>query len=117
MNKPESNPVKTVLTISLGFIVIYLITKWKYALSISLLIGIMGIFSDYLSKKIDFLWMKLASLLSLIIPNILLGTIFYLFLFPIAILSKIFGKKDPLLLKNKPETFFIHTGKTFENLY
>lgn len=111
---PATNPAKTVLTISVGFILVYLFTKWKWAISLAVIIGLAGILSNYLSQKIDFLWMKLTWLLSLIIPNIILGAIFYLFLYPLSILSRIFGAKDPLHLKNNSESVFKTVHKNFD---
>lgn len=113
MNNLRINPAKTVLTISTGFILIYLLTGWNWSIMVSLVIGFAGIFSNYLSSKIDFIWMKLAWMLGLIVPNILLGIIFYLFLFPISVLSRLFGEKDPLHLKNKHDSMFITNDKHF----
>ncbi|MCG9909858.1 MAG: SxtJ family membrane protein [Flavobacteriales bacterium] len=103
MKNTKSEPLKTVLTITLGFMAIFLLTGWKWAAGISLGVGIAGLFSAFLAKQIDFLWMKLAHILSLIVPNIILGMVFYVFLFPISLLARAFGKKDPLFLK-KPAT-------------
>ena len=114
MKKVKSQPVNTMLTISTGFIVIFLITNWKWALFVALAIGLFGMFSPYISRKIDYLWMKLAYLLGLIIPNIILSLIFFLFLFPISILSKLFGKKDPLILTNKGNSIYKITSKSFD---
>jgi hypothetical protein len=113
MQKIKSNPVKTMLTISTGFLVIFIITKLNWALLIALGIGLIGLFSSFLSKQIEFLWNKLAWLLSLIVPNVLLSAIFYLFLFPIALLSKIFGKNDSFKLKNNADSVFISSNKEF----
>lgn len=114
MQKIKSNPVKTMLTISIGFLVVFIITKVNWVLLVSLIVGLIGMFSTFLSKHIEFLWNKLAWLLGFIVPNILLSIIFYLFLFPIALLSKIFGKKDPFVLKNKTESVFVITNKSFD---
>jgi hypothetical protein len=113
MKNYKSEPVKTCLTIAMGFLVIFMATKAAWALPIALIVGSVGIFSPFLSRKIDFLWMKLATILSLIVPNILLGTVFYLFLFPISQLAKLFGKADPLLLKNSRESTFTTETKVF----
>lgn len=114
MKKLKTDPTKTVLTISIGFTVVYLITKWNWAISVSLVIGLIGILSTYLSKKIDYLWLKLSWILSLIVPNILLGILFYLFLFPISYLSRLFGEKDPLILKNQTDSIFRNSNKQFD---
>ena len=116
MKKQKTDPTKTVLTISVGFIVVYLITKWNWEISVSLIVGLIGIFSTYGSKLIAFLWLKLTWLLGLIVPNILLGAIFFLFLFPIAILSRLFGKNDPLNLKNEADSTFRNSNKQFEKV-
>jgi hypothetical protein len=103
--KAKGNPTSTMLVITTGFLVVHLATHQKWALTVSLVAGLIGIFSPYLSKKVDFAWGKLTYLLSLVVPNILLSVVFYLFLFPIALLSKIFTRKDPLQLKRKNTTF------------
>lgn len=120
MSSPKqkaSNPAKTVLTIVVGFVLIYLITKWKWSLSVAFFVGLAGVLSDFISKWIDFAWMKLTLVLSYIVPNIVLSLIFYLFLFPIALLNRLFGKKDPMHLKNTAPTLFKHNEKVFDKAY
>jgi len=111
--KIVTDPVKTVLTISMGFLLIYIAKGWHWALVVSFIIGITGILSVYLSRQIDFLWMKLSKVLSMIVPNILLGVIFYVFLFPIAFISRLFGKKDSLRLKNNQASTYEVLEKSF----
>ena len=114
MKKNKSEPVKTVLTITIGFLVVYLVSKWRWSLNVALIIGLCGVFSTYLAKKIDFVWMKLTWVLSLIVPNILLSLIFYVFLTPIALLSRVFQKHDQLFLKNTVKSTFKDYNKQFE---
>lgn len=113
MTKTKINPSKTVLTITVGFAIIYLVTELKWALGVAICIGLLGVLSDYLSKQIDYVWGFLAKVLSYIVPNILLSAIFFLFLFPIALLSKLFGKKDPLKLKNKSDSVYVDVERSF----
>jgi hypothetical protein len=113
MKNFKSEPAKTCLTIATGFIVVYLVSHWQPAIYIALAVGAIGVFSEYLSQKIEWAWQKLAYLLSLVVPNILLSAVFYLFLFPIALLSRLFGKSDPLMLKNHKPTIFVDSNKTF----
>lgn len=115
--KKASNPVKTVLTIVVGFILVYLITKMKWSLSVAFFVGLAGVLSDFLAKQIDFVWMKLTLVLSYIVPNIVLTIVFYVFLFPIALLTRLFGKKDPMHLKNTASTLFKHNEKVFDKAY
>ena len=65
-----------------------------------------AIFANYLSNIIEWAWMKLSQLLSYIIPNILLSIVYFLFLVPISLLSRLFTK-DPLMLSKKYNTYFI----------
>ena len=113
MQNPKSNPTKTMLTICTGFIVIFIITKLQWMLLVALIIGLIGILSNFLSKQIDFLWNKLAWVLSLIVPKILLSVIFYFILFPIALLSKLFRKNAVLSLENKMDSVFVNSNKEF----
>ena len=112
--KLKSNPIKTVLTITVGFLVVYLITKWQWALTVAGIIGLAGLFSDFLAQKVEWVWMKLTWVLSLIVPNILLSLLFFLFLFPIAVLTRLFGKKNLLQLKNTDTTTWIEDRKRFD---
>jgi len=66
----------TILVISMGFLVLYFAFSWHWAVIVSLVVGIVGIVSSYLSSKIEWVWIKLSQLLSYIIPNILLTPIF-----------------------------------------
>ena len=103
----------TMLVISMGFLILYLLFAWQWAVIVSLAVGLMGIISSALSKKIEWAWMKLAHILSYIMPSILLGIIFYLILFPISLISKLFTK-DPLMLSRKYSTYFVSIEKEFD---
>jgi len=100
----------TILVISMGFLILHLAFSWQWAIVVSLVVGVIGIVSSYLSSKIEWAWMKLAQLLGYIVPNILLTIVFFLFLFPISLLSKLFTK-DPLMLSNKYSSYFIDVNK------
>jgi len=103
----------TILIISMGFLILYLLFLWQWAVYVSLIVGVVGIISSYLSKKIEWGWMKLAKIMGYIIPNILLSIVFFLFLFPISLLSKLFSK-DPLMLSEKYKTYFIDINKEMD---
>jgi len=117
--KLKSNPTKTVLTITVGFLVVYLIAKWPWALTVAGVIGLAGLFSDFLAQKIEWVWMKITWILSLIVPNILMSAIFFLFLFPVALLMRLMSKKNYLQLKNADTTWISETkafdAKSLEN--
>ena len=103
MKKDKSK--STVLTICMGFLLIYLFTDSQLFLYISLAVGILGL-SDYMSRLIDKGWMGLSKLLSYIVPNILLTLVFYLILFPFALINKLV-QDDPLLLSSDHNTYWV----------
>jgi hypothetical protein len=113
MQNNQNNIDKTILTIVIGFLVVFVVSQWNWALMISLGVGLIGIFSTFLSKKIEWLWMQLTKILSMIVPNIILTAVFYLILFPVAILSRILGKKDTMRLKGGSQTCYIELNKSF----
>ena len=114
MKIKKSEPVKTVLTIVLGFMVVYMVTHGKWAMWTALITGVLGLSSTYISQKIDGLWMKLTYVLSLIMPNVLLSVVFFVFLLPVSLLQKLLGKKDAMMLKSGYKTTFVATDRSFE---
>ncbi len=113
MKAQRSNPAQTVLTITIGFLVMYLIWHRQWMLSTAVIVGLVGVLSTYLSQKIDWFWMQLTKVLALIMPNVLLTIVFYVFLFPFALLSRIFGAADALRLKNTSESVYRVSEKKY----
>jgi hypothetical protein len=113
MQNKQNNTDKTILTIVIGFLIVFVVSQWNWALTVSLCVGLIGIFSTFLSQKIEWLWMQLTKVLSMIVPNIILAVVFYLILFPVAILSRILGKKDTMRLKGGSKTCYIELNKSF----
>jgi hypothetical protein len=100
--KKSTNTLSSILVISMGFLVIFFWKDWKWAAWVSLVVGTIGVISPFLANIIDFLWMNLAKALGWFMPKILLGLVFYLVLFPVSLLAGLFGRKDLLQLKLKP---------------
>lgn len=115
-SKNNNQNLQTILVITVGFVALYLYFNIEYLLYIGFAVGLIGIVSDYLTSKIVWVWFKISWILSKIVPNILLSVIFYCVLFPISILSKIFGDKDPLNLQNTKSSLFTETNKEFKKI-
>ena len=103
----------TILVISMGFLVLHLIFLWQWAVIVSFIVGTIGIVSTFLSKKIEWVWMKVSKFMGYVISNILLGIVFFLILFPISLLSKLFIK-DPLMLSKEYSSYFIDINKEMD---
>ncbi|MCJ8288275.1 MAG: hypothetical protein HRT58_03010 [Crocinitomicaceae bacterium] len=111
---PKSiNPSKTVLVITVGFLVLFFFSKQNAFLYVALGVGILGALSSYLAEKIDWIWTKIGWVLSFIVPNIIMTLVFYVVLTPTAFLSRIFGESDPMDLKNSRSSLFKKKDTTF----
>lgn len=113
--KLEKNYSSTILSIVTGSLFLFLIFNNKILIHFCLSIGLLSLISPYISMKIDFVWNQITWLLSLIIPTILLTVIFFFILTPIAFLSKLFGKKNMLQIKNTSDSLFINSNKEFNS--
>ncbi len=113
LRNKKHTPEKSVLAIVLGLLFFYFKTAEILLLYIVITLVLIGVFSTTLTKYVDLVWMKLAELLGKVIPTILLTIIFYGFLFPIAILSRLFGAKNGIQLKNNQQSFFKEVNKKY----
>lgn len=104
--KNNSETYKTILVIVVGLSFISYIFKLDLLLKCTLVMGLACALSGWAAEKISWLWMKLTWVLSKIMPNIILSGVFYLFLTPLALLSRTFGEKNPLMLKNPGQSTF-----------
>ncbi len=116
--------LETILAISLGLLIIFWATQHtkltpftgtEWLLPITVLIICIGLFSTYLSEKIHWAWMKLSHLMGFAMSKILLCVIYFLFLLPLALISRLFNRKDSLQLKkNAPgESYYAERNHTY----
>ncbi len=96
---------ETILTITLGFIALYLAFDRVWLLYVAFATGVTGLFSQYAALVIHKAWMKLADILGYIMSRIILGAVFFLILVPVGALAKIF-RKDFMYLKRRPGTYY-----------
>jgi len=110
------NNYKSTLTIVIGFILLSNYFHSKPLLILAIAIGIIAIFSEKANEKIIWGWNKISEILGLIMPNVLLTLVFYLFLTPLALLNRINKSKNPLQLKNDSFSTFTNEKKEFSKL-
>ncbi|GAA4466839.1 hypothetical protein GCM10023093_21580 [Nemorincola caseinilytica] len=111
----KQETARAILTITVGLLVVYVMSGMQWALVTAVVVGCVGVLSPYLSRKIEWVWMQLAGVLGKIMPNALLTAVFYLVLLPIALLSRM-GGKDPLRLKNRDKSTFKECNKEFDKV-
>ncbi len=120
---------KTILVIVTGFMVIaWILFVKEYIKAAEILakiaigIGLVSAFIPIAARGIEWVWLKFAHVLGWINSKILLGLIFFLFLMPIALLSRLFTK-DPLKLKGREmKSLFtdrnhLYTKEDLENIW
>lgn len=111
----------TILVFVIVLIILFLIYGNVNLLYAALALGATAILIPALSRKIHDIWMKFAELLGFVMNKVILGTVFYLFLVPIAFLSRFF-RKNPLKMKKESGSYFsernfTYTKKSLEQLW
>jgi hypothetical protein len=118
----QQDRYKNILVIVTGLLAIALVFKIYWLLLLVLAIGAVSIFFPVAAKGIEWAWLKLALALGWVNSRILLSVIYFVFLLPIAWISRLFTR-DPLLLrKKKTSSLFVtrnhlYTKKDLENIW
>jgi hypothetical protein len=113
---------KNILVIVTGLLALALIFNLHWLAIVSVSIGAVSIFFATAAKAIEWGWLKLAQGLGWINSRILLSIIYFVFLLPVAWISRLFTN-DPLTLrKRKTSTLFVdrnhlYTKKDLENIW
>ena len=112
--------IETLLVITAGMIVFFLLTENQYFLYVGLSIAIIGLAIPFAAKYIHLGWMGIAKIMGFINSHIILGVLFFFFLTPLALIRRLIGK-DQLQLKRKTVgSYFrieerVFQGKDLEN--
>ena len=117
--------LETILTLCVALVVLFFITKKQHAyyLTLSVALGLIGMFSKYLTSKISWAWLKLGEMMGAVMSKVILSAVFFLFLFPIALLSRLFSKNNNLQLKKTSTNSYYFTrnhkyeAKDLENVW
>jgi hypothetical protein len=105
-----------------GFLIIALIARIPWLIYVAAGIGAVSIFAPAAARAIEWGWLKLALILGWVNSRILLSVVYFVFLMPIAWISRLFTK-DPLTLqKKKTSSLFVnrnhlYTRKDLENIW
>lgn len=119
--KDKDKHLGTMLIFAIVLIILYLVNRNDYFLYGALLAGAIGILIPALSRLIHNLWMKFAELLGFVMNKVILGIVFFVFLVPVAMLSRLF-RKNPLKVQKSTSTYFsernfTYTKKSLEQLW
>lgn len=119
MKKEKS--IETILVLVVALIVFYWLTKQPWLLLAAVILGAIGIFIPWLADKIHWAWMKLAHGMGYVMSKVILTLIFFVFVLPLAMLSKLFGKRSVQLKAGAASYFkernFTYTKESLENVW
>ena len=99
------NTYETILTLVTALVIFGLLFKIELLLTISIILGLIGILIKPLAEIISKMWLNLSEMLGNISSRIILSIVFFLVLVPIALLYRLFNK-DALMIKNIKESTF-----------
>lgn len=108
----KSRAAETILTITLGFLVLFLIIYWRsgnehfWMLYTAGAIGILGLLSKWLRIQIHIFWFWFADKLGYVMSRVVLSIIFVLVVLPFGSVARIF-RKDLMFLKGGKESYYI----------
>lgn len=97
---------KSLLVIVVGLLVLYFVFDSIYLLYAALTVGVLSVLFPSLGRLIFRTWMAIGQFLGRINGSILLSIVFFMLLFPISILYRLFNK-DAMQLKNTKTSLFI----------
>jgi uncharacterized membrane protein YcgQ (UPF0703/DUF1980 family) len=91
---------ETILAIVLGLLVIWYFFQFTTLIYISIALIVIALFIQSLASYITWFWMKLSHVMGWVMSKVILSVVFFLILFPIAMLARLFTK-DHLMLKKE----------------
>ncbi len=110
--------LETILTLCVAFIVIWFASKQQYVFLLwgSIGLGLIGMFSKYITSKISWAWLKVGEMMGAVMSKVILGIVFFVFLFPIAMLSRLFsnGNGSLQLAKGNKTTYYYTRNHKYE---
>ena len=119
MNRNKVLETILVLVIALG--VLYWVTKNGYFLAAAAATGFIGLFIPPLAAAIHRAWMKLAMAMGFVMSRVVLTVLFFLFLVPLAFISRLFRKRSMRLKPGGDSYFktrnFEYNRESFENVW
>ena len=117
----KGKALEAILVIVIGFLILFLLYEKNYFLYIAIVFGIIGVINEDLTILVAKGWFKLGQLLGFIVSKVVLATMFYFLLVPIALLHNVFNK-DSLRLKRSKKSLWnernhVFTSADFKNTW
>lgn len=97
--------LEAILVICLGLIVFHLILDIRILLLISILLGLAGLFIPFVAKWVAKGWYGLSHVMGFVMSKVILTIIYFIFLYPMALVARAGGKLS-IKLKKAPESYW-----------
>ncbi len=111
MIKTRKRHITDCLVISAGLIVVGIIKDIDLYFYIAAGLALFSVLIPFVATIISYTWQGIGIALGFVVSKIVLGAVFYFFLFPISLLQKLFSRKRSI--SNKREiTYWISKEKT-----
>jgi hypothetical protein len=113
---------ETMLVITVGFLLVYVLSRNKGFLYCALGIGLVGVFSSWLSGKIDWFWNRLSRVMGVVSNALLLSLVFFVVVTPVGLIRRWRGKDrmcrfDPGATSNFTDRDHSFGGKDMEKTW
>ncbi len=96
---------ETVLTITLGFIALFLMFHKVWLLYAAFFTGLTGLIPGNLSLLVHNGWMKLADALGYVMSRLILGALYFIILVPVGALARLF-RNDFMFLGRREDSYY-----------
>lgn len=121
MMPPKTHPNTTILVIVTGLLVLYYFFNAPILVTIATLTALLSLVFPRIGSLIEQGWYKLAEMLGYVNTRVLLSIVFFLVLFPVALLSRMFGNSSMKLRRSDDTVFTVrdhhYSKKDFENMW
>ncbi|MBK7856420.1 MAG: hypothetical protein IPJ79_17360 [Bacteroidetes bacterium] len=104
---------ESIIAIVTGLVLLGLLLKKPLLFPIAGGIGLLSLLSGYITEKIHWLWMKISHIMGYVMSKVILSIVFFLFLTPIAFLSKL-GRKNILQLKRSDKSYYAERNHQYK---
>jgi len=114
--RKEQEKANYEIILALCMLMIFLSQLWdvKILLWIGSGIGLTSLILKPVAKVVTKLWKYLIQALGYVNSRIILSIVFFLILFPISLISKIFRKEDSLRRKKREGSYYIERNHTYD---
>lgn len=110
MIKDKKRHIADCIVITAALITMNIITEHDVYLYIAVGISVLAAFLPIFAKLVSYSWQFIGIALGFVVSKVVLSIVFYLILFPISLLQKLFASKSSISNKNQ-KTYWIDKEK------